>query len=103
MICGSTGFLTISDQTDVGISNALHIGFGFFGHPNAVPPDPPYGKVCPAMPEQGLQRFHVLRCSQDDLGPPPTPAAQLSRRATLQSPNLTACLLAQAFQSLWLD
>jgi hypothetical protein len=50
---GSTCVLVTSDQTDVGISSALHAGFGFFGHPNAAPPDPPYGEVWPVEPAQG--------------------------------------------------
>jgi hypothetical protein len=33
---GSASFLAISDQTDVGISSALHAGLGFFGLPNAA-------------------------------------------------------------------
>jgi hypothetical protein len=45
---GSSDFPAISDQTDVGISGALHTGIGFFGPPNAAAPDPPCGKVCPA-------------------------------------------------------
>jgi hypothetical protein len=36
------------DQTDVGISGALHTGIGFFGPLNAAAPDPPCGEVCPA-------------------------------------------------------
>ena len=34
--------------------------------------------------------FHVPRSSQDGLGPLCTPAVRRSRRATLESPNLTA-------------
>ena len=34
---GSTYVLAISDQTDVGLSDALHTGLGFFGLPNAAP------------------------------------------------------------------
>jgi hypothetical protein len=77
-------------------------GISFFGPPNAVPPDPPYGEAFPVAPGRGSQLFHVLYCSRDDLGSPYTPAVRHSRRATLENPNLTACLLAQAFQSLWL-
>ena len=47
--------------------------------------------------------FHVPHLPQDGLGPLFTPAVQHSRRATLESPILTACLLAQALNSLvWL-
>ena len=60
---GSTSFLAISDQTDVGISGALRAGIGFFGHPNAAPLDPPCGKVCPvaSRAEVGnVSMFHNL-------------------------------------------
>ena len=47
--------------------------------------------------------FHVPHLPQDGLGPLLTPAVQRSRRATLESPILTACFLAQALNSLvWL-
>ena len=42
----------------------------------------------PRGPER--QRFHVPGLSQDGLGPLCTPAVRHSRRATLESPNLTA-------------
>jgi hypothetical protein len=60
---GSAYFLAISDQTDVGISGAVHAGIGFFGHPNAAPPDPPCGKVCPIGAGRGWQLFHVPQSS----------------------------------------
>jgi len=60
---GSTYFLAISDPTDVGISGALHAGLGFFGHPNAAPPDPPCGEVCRLRTGRGWQRFHVPQSS----------------------------------------
>ena len=41
--------------------------------------------------------------TKDDLGPLSTPAVRRSRRAMRQHPNLTACLLARALNSLlWL-
>jgi hypothetical protein len=43
---GSACFLARRDQTDVGISGALHPGLGFFGRLHAAALDPPYGKVC---------------------------------------------------------
>jgi len=47
--------------------------------------------------------FHVPHLPQDGLGPLCTPAVQRSRRATFESPNLTAYLLVQALISLvWL-
>ena len=49
------------------------------------------------------RRFHVPHLPQDGLGPLCTPAVQRSRRATFESPNLTAYLLVQALISLvWL-
>src|SRR5438046_5770715 len=66
---GSTYFLAISDQTDVGISGALHTGLSFFGPPNAASPDPPCGKVCPVT---NWARLAAFPCStiftSDDLG-----------------------------------
>jgi hypothetical protein len=57
LIGGSTYVLAISDQTDVGISRALHPGIGFFDLPNAAPPNPPCGEVCPAASRAGLTAF----------------------------------------------
>ena len=69
----------------------------------------PLGLPCgrPALEQprrDGTQRlFHVPRLSQDGLGPLCTPAVRHSRRATFESPNLTAYLLVQALISLvWL-
>src|SRR5262249_5498192 len=45
---GSACSLARRDQTDVGVSGALHTGFSFFGPLNAAALDPPCGKVCPA-------------------------------------------------------
>ena len=57
---GCICFRAISDQSDVGISGALHTGLGFFGLPTAVPPDPPCGEVCPdARSGPRWQLFHV--------------------------------------------
>jgi hypothetical protein len=60
MFHGSVYFLAISDQTDVGISSALHAGIGFFGHPNAVPPDPPCGEVRPVASRAEADSFSML-------------------------------------------
>ena len=76
-------------------------GLGFFGHPNAVPPDPPCGKVG-RRDRRGWQLFHVLQPSQDDLGSLYTPAVLCSRRMVQQLPSQTAYLLVQASQPLWL-
>jgi hypothetical protein len=40
---GSTASLAKRDLADVGISGALHTGFGFFGLLNADPTALPYG------------------------------------------------------------
>jgi len=60
---GSTDFLAISDQTDVGISSALHTGIGFFGHPNTAPPDPPCGEVCPVASRDEVGSVSMFRNS----------------------------------------
>jgi len=74
---GSTYFLAISDQTDVGLSGALHTGLSFFGHPNAAPPDPPCGKVCPVASRAGLAAFPCPAIfTSDDLGSLYTPAVR---------------------------
>lgn len=101
---GSAYFRAISDQTDVGISDALHSGIGFFGHPNAAAPDPPCGEVCSARTGRAhsVSMFHN-NYHKDDLGPLSTPAMRHSRRVIQQNPNLTAYLLVQALNSLlWL-
>lgn len=66
--------LAMPDQADVGVSGALHTGFGFFGHPNAAPAAPPcgWGGHDPRGPER--QRFHVLHSIREELGPLCTPA-----------------------------
>lgn len=57
---GSTCFLAFPDQTDVGVSGALHTGLGFFGHLKAGSATLPcgWGGHEPRGPEH--QRFHVL-------------------------------------------
>jgi len=51
---GSARSLAKRDQTDVGISGALHAGIGFFGPPKAAPPDPPCGEVSPVATPGGV-------------------------------------------------
>src|SRR6266849_1043435 len=84
---GSTYFLAISDQTDVGISGALHAGVGLFGPPNAAPPDPPCGGVCPA----GRTRLAAFPRSAiftpDDLGSLFTPAVPMFASGQLEGPE----------------
>jgi len=62
---GSTSSLARIDQTDVGLSGALRTGLGFFGHPNAAPPDPLHGEVCPVACRARLAAFP---CSVSDTG-----------------------------------
>ena len=62
---GSVSLLAISDQTDVGLSSALHAGLGFFGPPNAAPPDPPCGEVCRPRGRTGPTAFP---CSANGTG-----------------------------------
>src|SRR5436189_5035360 len=74
---GSIYVLAISDPTDVGISGALHAGFGFFGHPSAAPPDPPCGEVCPVVNRARSAAFpRSTIFTSDDLGSLYTPAGQ---------------------------
>jgi hypothetical protein len=47
-------------QTDVGVSGALRIGIGFFGLPNAVPPDPLCGEVCPVASRDGADSLSMF-------------------------------------------
>jgi hypothetical protein len=74
---GSTYFLAISDQTDVGISGALHAGIGFFGPPNAAPPDPPCGEVCPVSRARLAAFPRSAIFTPDDLGSLFTPAVPM--------------------------
>ena len=78
------------DQTDVGISGALHTGVGFFGHLNAASATRPCGWGGHDRRGPDQQRFHVPRSPQDGLGPLCTPAVHHSRRTIVKSPNLTA-------------
>lgn len=98
---GSACSLARRDQADVGVSDALHTGIGFFGHLNAAALDPPCGEVCPARTGRAysVSMFHN-NYHKDDLGPLSTPAVLHSRRVIQQSPNLTAYLLVQALSSL---
>jgi hypothetical protein len=88
---GSACSLARRDQTDVGISDALHIGIGFFGPLSAAAPDPPCGEVCPVRAGRAgsFSMFHN-DYHEDDLGPLSTPAVPHSRRAIQQVPSLTA-------------
>jgi len=97
----------MKDQIDVGVSTRLQSGFSLFDPLNAVVP---WACLAVGLPWKQPRRddfqrlFHVPHLPQDGLGPLLTPAVQRSRRATLESPILTACLLAQALNSLvWLD
>jgi hypothetical protein len=90
---GSTVSLAKRDLTDVGISNALHTGFGFFGLLNAASAFPAlrWGRPRTAWPGE-VQRFHVLHLIQEGLGLLCYTGSSLSaRRATLDNPDSTAC------------
>ena len=89
---GSTYFLAISDQTDVGISGALHTGFGFFGLLNAVSASLPCGWGGHEQRGPEIQRFHVLHSIRERLGPLCYTGSRMSvRRVTLDNPVSTAC------------
>ena len=93
---GSTVSLAKRDLTDVGISSALHTGISFFGLLNAASAALPcgWGGHEPRGPEQ--QRFHVLHSIREGLGPLCYTGSLVSvRRATLDDPGSTACLLAK--------
>src|SRR5260370_41814638 len=87
--------------TDGGISGALHTGLGFFGLLHAASASLPcgwggHGRCGPAR-----QRFHVLHSTQEDLGPLCYTGSSVgTRRATLDDPDSSACLLAPALKSL---
>src|SRR5439155_16189777 len=102
---GSIDFLTTKDQIDVGVSDPLQTGFGLFDPLHAVSPGPALRSACLGSTKAGHPKglFHVPDLSRDGLGPLCTPAVQRSRRARLESPNLTAYLFVQALISLvWL-
>jgi hypothetical protein len=93
---GSTVSLAKRDLADVGLSDALHTGLGFFGLLNAASTTLPcgWGDHNRRGPEQ--QRFHVLHSIREGLGPLCYTGSLLSvRRATLDDPDSTACLLAK--------
>ena len=71
---GSTCFLVISDQTDVGISSALPLALASSVIPMLCPLTRLAVRSAGCEPERGFQRFHVLQGSQDDLGSLYTPA-----------------------------
>ena len=66
--------LAFPDQTDVGLSDTLHAGLCFFGHPIAAPATLPCGWGDHHQRGPGPQRFHVLHSTPEDLGPLCTPA-----------------------------
>ncbi len=93
---GSTVSLAKRDLTDVGISSALHTGLGFFGLLKAVSATLPCGWGGHDQRGPERQRFHVLHWIQEGLGPLCYTGSQVSvRRATLDDPDWTACLLAK--------
>ena len=90
------------DLTDVGISGALHAGVGFFGLLNAASATLPCGWGDHERRGPDRQRFHVLHSLRDGFRSALYTGSHSSqRRATLENPNRTACLLAQALISLF--
>jgi len=89
---GSTYSLALQDLTDVGVSDALRTGFGFFGLLHAVSASRPcgWGGHEQRGPEQ--QRFHVLHSIQDGFRSALyTGSPESARRVTLDDPDSTAC------------
>ena len=75
------------------MSGPLQTGLGLLDPLNAVSPGPALRWACLGTAKAGLNSkrlFHVPPLSQDGLGPLFTPAVRHSRRATLESPILTA-------------
>ena len=95
----------MNDLTDVGISGALHAGVGFFGLLNAASATLPcgWGGHERRGPDHS-QRFHVPHSLRDGFRSAMYTGSLIGqRRATLENPSQTACLLAQALNSLvWL-
>ena len=82
----------MSDLTDVGVSDALHTGFSFFGLLNAASASLPCGWGDHDRRGPDWQRFHVLHSIQEGLGLPCYTGSPVSaRRATLDNPVSTAC------------
>jgi len=93
------------DQIDVGLSGPLQTGFACSILSMPSPLGLPCGRLAlePPRRDNSKRLFHVPDLSRGGLGPLCTPAVRHSRRATLESPNLTAYLLVQALISLvWL-
>ena len=84
---GSTSSLARYDQTDVGLSGALPLALAFSVLPRLRPLTRLAVRSARSRFRAGSQRFHVPQPPQDDLGPPSTPAAGYSRRATVKDPD----------------
>lgn len=99
---GSACSLARGDQTDVGISGALRAGIGFFGHLNAAALDPPCGKVSPARTGRAgsVSMFHNNPSGRFRFAL--YTGSTVFAWSDSTALHLTACLLAQACQSLWL-
>jgi hypothetical protein len=67
---GSSGFLALSDLTDVGLSSALPLAFASSVIPRLCLRTRLAVRSARLAPGRGPQRFHVLQRSPDDLGPP---------------------------------
>jgi len=96
---GSTVSLAKRDLTDVGVSDALRTGIGFFGLLNAASASLPcgWGGHERRGPEQ--QRFRVLHSIREGLGPLCYTGSLMSaRRVTLDNPDSTACLFGPSLE-----
>ena len=89
----------------MGLSDVLHIGFGFFGLLNAVSASLPCGWGGHEQRGPEIQRFHVLHPIRENLGLLCTPAVLGFAPGYLRRPGPDcAQILAQALNSLvWLD
>src|SRR5205814_7551384 len=98
---GSIEFLTTERPDRRGISDPLQTGLGLFDPLHAVSPAPALRSVCLGTAKAGSTEtaFPCSASTTDGLGPHCTPAVQRSRRATLETPNLTACHFVSAVTS----
>src|SRR5580765_5155383 len=82
----------MTDLTDVGISGSLQTGVGFFGLLHAGSASLPCGWGGHEQRGPEIQRFHVLHSIRDGFRSALyTGSPESSRRATLESPDSTAC------------
>jgi len=92
-------FSPFPGQTDVGVSDTLHVSLCFFGHPNAAPARP---ALRLGRPRPAWSRLAAFPCSAFNTGgfrsALYTGSPVSSRRNDVKHPVSTAYLLVQAYQ-----